>query len=266
MNEWPLQWISEQELTEHVSETIKKYEGKLESFNVKKFNQNIIDPVKLMFDKNVYGEEWDEIIKNEIYRQRDKSNTNDIGYFHQHIFQYVKNCEVPLTGWDVIYTPDEPVTLADGNNVTKIYVEIKNKHNTMNSSSARATYMKMQNQILTDDSCACYLMEIIAKRSQDIKWGTTIDRKSISHKSIRRVSADKFYELVTGDADAFFNLCKVLPAVVAKVVHDSDEVKVPNDTVYDEIRQSASERDITFGMALFLLGFSSYQGFDDIKS
>ena len=52
----------------------------------------IIDPIKLIFDKTVYQSTWDEIVSNEIFRQRDKSNNNDIGYFHQRIFQYIKNC------------------------------------------------------------------------------------------------------------------------------------------------------------------------------
>ena len=43
------------------------------------------DPVKLIFDKTVYQASWEEIISNEIFRQRDKSNNNDIGYFHQRI-------------------------------------------------------------------------------------------------------------------------------------------------------------------------------------
>ena len=83
---WKLTFITEEELTEHVKETIKKYGEKLKPFDLKKFNSNIIDPIKLIFDKNVYQMTWQEIIKNEILRQRDKSNSNDIGYFHQNIF------------------------------------------------------------------------------------------------------------------------------------------------------------------------------------
>ncbi|WP_373738170.1 Eco47II family restriction endonuclease [Jeotgalibaca porci] len=97
-----------------------------------------------------------------------------------------------------------------------------------------------------------------------LSWGTTIDGNKISNKSIRRISSDKFYELVTGDSDAFINLCKILPEIVAKVIADSDDVTVPNDTVYEEIQQTAVDQGITFGMALYLLCFSSYSGFADI--
>lgn len=104
---WNLSFITEQDFTDHVKATIEKYGEKLESFDLKRFNKNIIDPIKLIFDKTVYQSTWDEIVSNEIFRQRDKSNNNDIGYFHQRIFQYIKNCHVPPNGeeggWDVIY-------------------------------------------------------------------------------------------------------------------------------------------------------------------
>lgn len=83
---WTLTFISEEDFTKHVKKTIEKYGEKLESFDLKCFNKNIIDPIKLIFDKTVYHASWEEIVSNEIFRQRDKSNNNDIGYFHQRIF------------------------------------------------------------------------------------------------------------------------------------------------------------------------------------
>lgn len=38
----------------------------------------------------------------------------------------------------------------------------------MNSASAGKTYIKMQSQLLSDDDCACFLVEAIAQRSQNI--------------------------------------------------------------------------------------------------
>lgn len=78
---WTLSFISEEDFTKHVKKTIEKYGEKLESFDLKRFNKNIIDPIKLIFDKTVYQASWEEIVSNEIFRQRDKSNNNDIGYF-----------------------------------------------------------------------------------------------------------------------------------------------------------------------------------------
>lgn len=63
---WNLSFITEQDFTDHVKATIEKYGEKLESFDLKRFNKNIIDPIKLIFDKTVYQSSWDEIVSNEI--------------------------------------------------------------------------------------------------------------------------------------------------------------------------------------------------------
>ena len=55
-------------------------------------------------------------------------------------------------------------------------------------------------------------MEAIAQRSQNIKWETTVDKKKVGHKLIRRVSLDQFYALVTGQDDAFYQMCIAMAA------------------------------------------------------
>lgn len=263
---WNLNFITEEEFKNHVRATIMKYGEKLESYDLKRFNSNLIDPIKLIFDKSVYRTSWEEIVNNEIFRQGDKSNNNDIGYFHQNIFSYFKGCEVPTTGWDVIYRNPNGIQMPDGNIVHTIYVEMKNKHNTMNSASSAKTYIKMQGQILDDDDCACFLVEAIAKKSQNIKWTTKVDGKSVQHRSIRRVSMDQFYAILTGDNDAFYKMCMALPDVINSVVNEEGSVKVPQDTVIQELRNVASlyveqPEDLSMAMAVYMLGFNTYIGF-----
>lgn len=269
---WKLRFITEETFKEHVRATIDKYGEKLESYDIRRFNKNLIDPVKLIFDKTVYRSSWDEIVSNEIFRQRDKANNNDIGYFHQKIFRYISKCHVPENGkeggWDIIYRDADGVILPDGEVVHTIYVEMKNKHNTMNSASAGKTYIKMQNQLLKDDDCACFLVEVIAQKSQNIKWVTTVDKNKVSHKRIRRVSLDQFYALVTGEEDAFYQMCMALPEVIEEVVNCGSGIKVPKDTVLDELRNIADgmceKREspaMAMAMAVYLLGFNTYNGF-----
>lgn len=268
---WNLLFISEDDFYNHVQLTIDKYGEKLQSFHLKRFNKNIVDPIKLIFDKSVYRSSWEQIISNEIFRQRDKSNNNDIGYFHQTIFKYIENCRVPNNGeeggWDVIFENPNGITMPDGSRVSRVYVEMKNKHNTMNSASSGKTFIKMQNQLLQDDDCACFLVEAIAKNSQNIKWEPKVDGQKMGHKYIRRVSLDKFYALVTGEEDAFYKMCMVLPEVISKAVSKLDSSTIPNDTVFDEIRMIASQQnydseDLSIAMAIYLLGFSNYLGFE----
>lgn len=264
---WKLSFISEKD----VQLTIDKYREKLQSFDLKRFNKNIVDPIKLIFDKSVYRSSWEQIISNEIFRQRDKSNNNDIGYFHQTIFKYIEHCRVLNNGedggWDVIFENTNGIIMPDGSRVSRVYVEMKNKHNTMNSASSGKTFIKIQNQLLQDDDCECFLVKAIAKNSQNIKWEPKVDGQKMGHKYIRRVSLDQFYSLVTGQKDALYNMCMVLPEVINKAVSELDSSTIPNDTVFNEIRDIAAEQnydseDLSIAMAFYLLGFSSYLGFE----
>lgn len=253
-----LNFISNENLKNHIAETIRQYGERLQSFDVKKFNSNIVDPIKLLFDKNVYGASWEEIIRNEIFRQRDKANNNSIGYFHQKIFQYIAGCAVPKAGRDVIFRKSGGVEIPDCGKVGSVYVEMKNKHNTMNSTSSAKTYMKMQAQLLRDDDCACMLVEVIAQQSQNIPWTISLDGQRQKHRRIRRVSIDEFYKLVTGEETAFYQLCMILPTIIEEVIRDFENLTVPHDTVYEELASANS-----FELALYMLGFGTYLGFSE---
>ena len=258
---WKLNFISEKDFKLHVRNTIQNYGEKLSPYDLKRFNSNTVDPIKLIFDKTVYQYSWEEIIKNEIFRQRDKSNNNDIGYFHQRIFQYIENCTVPPAGWDVVFTKDSRIEVPECGSVKTVYVEMKNKHNTMNSASGAKTYMKMQNQLLTDDDCVCFLVEAIARNSQNIPWVVSVDGEKQKHRRIRRVSMDEFYKTVTGEADAFYKMCMVLPTVIQEVVATADSIVIPHDTVLEELQRIADEKGGSFALALYMLGFKNYIGF-----
>lgn len=271
---WDIDYISREDFKQHVKNTIAHYGSKLVSYDLKKFNANIVDPIKMVFDRAVYGLDWKTLISNEIFRQRDKSNTNEIGYFHQNIFSYFKDCEVPAKGhgWDVVYTPPKGYPLDNGNRASRVYVELKNKHNTMNSSSSAKTYMKMQSQLLKDDDCVCFLVEAIAKTSQNIVWTTMVDGQKVSHSRIRRVSIDRFYEMVTGQKLAFYKMCLALPDVVREVLNEQEgKLFVPKDRVYKQLTEKAlgleaNSTDIGLLLSMYILEFGTYAGFDGLAN
>lgn len=270
--QWPLDFISYEDFKKHVGNTIANYGKKLDAYDLAKFNRNTIDPIKMTFDKAIYGINWETVFANEIFRQRDKANANEIGYFHQRLFDYLPYCHVPQNGheggWDIIYTPPEKLDV-DGFPVSKVYVEMKNKHNTMNSSSAASIYTKMKTTISNEFGVACFLVEAVAAHSQNEVWVTSLNKQKVHHNLIRRVSIDQFYSLVTGDPDAFYKICTVLPQVIDEVLKENkDSLSVPHDVVYSEFEQ-LSENLINTStdsevMAIDLLGFHTYSGFDKV--
>lgn len=246
MSDYGLTFITNQNLFNHVKDTVEKYRFKID---LKEFNKNIIDPIKLTFDSAIYNKNIKELINNEINRQLDKSNNNHIGYFHQNIFKYIgDNWSVPESGYDVINITD------------KLYVEIKNKHNTMNSSSSQKTYMRMQNTLLSDSKATCMLVEVIAKSSQNKAWKISLDGKKTEHSQIRRVSIDKFYEIVTQQKTAFKQICNILPIVLKDVI-SSLRIDLINSTVFEELQKYSTN----IMESLYLLAFAKYEGFEKIQ-
>lgn len=244
-HQYNLGFISDNDIYEHVKLTVESYRREI---TLDQFNENIVDPVKLTFDSKVYGKTIRQAIEDECFRQIDKSNTNRIGYFHQNLFKYAGNgWEVPAQGFDV------------ENNDLHIYVELKNKHNTMNSASSQKTYMKMQAKLLDDDQATCYLVEVISTKSKDTSWHITLDKKARSHNRIRRMSMDKFYGLVFGDLQAFYKLCVALPQIIEDVVSENKTLVLRN-SVYEELTKEHSD----LLTALYLVAFSTYEGFDQI--
>lgn len=246
MTNYNLAFISDADLFNHVQETVEKYRF---TIDLNEFNKNIIDPIKLTFDAKVYDKNIRDVIEFEILRQLDKSNTNHIGYFHQNIFKYLGNgWHVPETGFDVL------------NDKQKIYVEMKNKHNTMNSSSSQKTYMRMQSVLIKEPTATCMLVEVIATKSQNAKWIVSLDGERVENENIRRVSIDQFYALVTGEQTAFKQLCEKLPTVIEDVIATIVQQNSVN-TVFAELEQISPN----LLKSLYLLAFKKYQGFENFN-
>lgn len=244
MKSYHLGFISDEDIFAHVRETVLKYRFQI---NLADFNGNLIDPIKLTFDAKVYQKSIQEVIESEAIRQLDKSNTNHIGYFHQNIFKYIGNgWSVPIEGYDIIHKKRQ------------IFVEMKNKHNTMNSSSSQKTYMRMQNTILQVPEAVCLLVEVIAANSQNVPWRISLDKRSVINERIRRLSIDKFYEMVTGDQFAFKKLCQALPCIIEDVVN-SVVLASKSNTVITEL-QAIDENILK---SIYLLSFKRYEGFND---
>ena len=93
------------------------------------------------------------------------------------------------------------------------------------------------------------------KKSQNKPW---LLKDVKEHKRIRRVSIDEFYKLVTGEDDAFYQMCMILPSIIEEVVNNSTAFNIPTDTVYDELKNKATS---SFELALYMLAFESYIGF-----
>lgn len=230
-----------------MKEVYNRYRKIFASQDLDNFNRNIIDPFQILIEHVLLGKDIKKIVAGEIIRQQNKSCANVLGYFHQYIFRYISSdWEIPKKGWDLV------------NNKKLIYVEIKSKWNTMNVNSAQKLYRDMKEEIKKNPQSQCYLVEIIAKRTQNKPWKPTFGGvKSEINEKIRRISIDKFYEIITGDKQAFFKLVIALPPLLKEIVKEEGIIQTGENTVLSELEK----QNPNHLLSLFNLSFQQYEGF-----
>jgi hypothetical protein len=220
----------------------------------KKFYKNKIDTIKLTFDSNFNELDEDTLIKTEINRQIDKSINNSIGTFHEQILGGINGYEVgKLSGFDIKASDDS------------LFADIKNKHNTMNSSSAESLFQKLANYADTYKQAKCYWVQILAKSSFNEKWFGEINGKEYSHSRVYKISGDQFYELLSGNKNALFELYQVLPKAISDYLKSKESETSKNNSALEEISKSAKESNRNILDEITFENYSYYLGFDKLE-
>ncbi|MFP3155080.1 Eco47II family restriction endonuclease [Lachnospiraceae bacterium ZAX-1] len=252
-----LKFIADEKLLNALDILYATYVKSFSDKTLDELNKNIMDPFKFQFD-TIFLNERNPIntLKNEIFRQSDKSISNAIGLFHQKILGSIDGfVETPTLPCDVKKCDDT------------MFVEVKNKHNTMNVRSAAGVYEELEGLAKSNPKAMCYLVEIISKKSSDEVWQQTINEKKMEHPRIHKISADKFYELATGDKDAFKQLCEALPAATSDFLLKNGLMGNFGNTgrlgAYQTLMEKADEDGTDILREMFKISFTSYNGFHD---
>lgn len=249
-----LTYISDEHLLNCIENLHKSYLKAKENVSKKKFYKNKIDTIKLTFDSKFNDLDEETLIKTEINRQIDKSTNNSIGTFHEEILGGIDNFEIGnLSGFDI---------KAKDNT---LFADIKNKHNTMNSSSAESLFQKLATYADTYKKANCYWVQILAKNSFCEKWFGEINGKEYSHSRVHKISGDKFYELLTGEKDAFFNLYKILPKAISDYLGKSKSEDKHVNSALEEISISSKKSKRSILNEITFENYSYYLGFDKLE-
>lgn len=152
-------FISDDHLLMCIANLQKAYLKAKNNITKKNFYTNKVDTIKLTFYAQFNGIDEESLIQAEILRQIDKSINNSIGTFHEQILGGIAGFDVgKLSGFDI---KEEDNTL---------FADIKNKHNTMNSSSAEALFQKLARYADDYKKAKCYWVQILAKNSFNELW------------------------------------------------------------------------------------------------
>ena len=114
-------------------------------------------------------------------------------------------------------------------------------------------------------NATCYWIQIIAKRSIDELWEGSFNGKHYAHPRVRKISADRFYALVTGIPDAFYQLCAVLPQATKDYLdslNNNSQGKTESASVYSELNTKAQQNGKTLIEQIMADNFETYTGFN----
>lgn len=218
------------------------------------FYSNKVDTIKLSFDSKFNNIKEEDLIQLEILRQIDKSINNSIGTFHEQVLGGIKGYEIGnLSGYDI---------KAEDNS---LFAEIKNKHNTMNSSSSEALFQKLSRFANDYKKSKCYWVQILAKGSFNELWKGEINGKEYSHSRVFKISGDQFYALLSGQEDSLYQLYRILPKAIndyLKLIEKNDEDK--ENSALDEIKDETQISNRTILDQITFENYSYYLGFDKL--
>jgi hypothetical protein len=244
-------FITDEHLLFCVANLHKAYVKAKNNVSKKNFYSNKVDTIKLTFDAKFNDIDEESLIQAEILRQIDKSINNSIGTFHEQILGGIKGFEVGnLSGFDIKAVDDT------------LFADIKNKHNTMNSSSAESLFQKLKTYADTYKKAKCYWVQILAKGSFCELWQGEINGKEYTHSRVYKISGDQFYALLSGQEDALLQLYKVLPIAINDYLNSLNKHKeIVANSALDEIKMETlvSKRSILDQITFDNFGY--YNGF-----
>jgi hypothetical protein len=244
-------FVSDEHFIQCIANLHQSYVKAKNNLDKKNFYSNKVDTIKLTFDSKFNQISEDKLIEFEVLRQIDKSINNSIGTFHEQILGGIKGYEMgKLSGYDIKAKDDT------------LFADIKNKHNTMNSSAAESLFQKLKNLADQHKKAKCYWVQILAKTNFNENWSGEINGKEYSHSRVYKISGDAFYAMLSGQNDAFFQLYKALPTAIEDFLATlSKEKAVKSNSTVVEIKESASKSGRSFLDQVTFENYSYYLGF-----
>ncbi len=245
-------FITDEHLLHCIANLHKAYLKAKNNITKKHLYNNKVDTIKLTFDAQFLNINQENLIQAEILRQIDKSINNSIGTFHEQILGGIKGFQVGnLSGFDIKANDDT------------LFADIKNKHNTMNSSSAESLFQKLKNYADNFKQAKCYWVQILGKGSFNTLWKGEINGKEYSHSRVYKISGDQFYALLSGQENALFQLYNILPLAINDYLNTLERNNtVVENSALEEIKSEITVSKRTILDQITFENYSYYLGFD----
>jgi len=179
-----------------------------DTYNKKWLQRNGIDPFKMVLDMMNGKIDLKALLSNETLRQYDKTAGGRIGDFHQKLLGGVK-------GWKDLGVGDETkVDLKKNDNA--IFMELKNKYNTVNSDSLASVRRKLEKLTRKYGNATTYWAYIVEKNgtSGESEWNYSGN----NNPRIRKIWGSSVYDMITGQPDTLEKTWHALPLAIMDII------------------------------------------------
>lgn len=225
-------------LEEAIKRLLRGYKDKIEGYSINDFLKADVDPFRFGFNVELWG--LDHAVRKEIEHKIEMSLEDLFGDFHEN---YLGNAiHIPSnTRWRIL--PEGTVQGVDIINEKNDWnLQIKSKHNSMNSSSAN----KLAEQLKK-------LSEMRRKGIFGCGWVIAgPKRKCIGEGEIAKVAkvckGKKLYHFVTGNKNDMDEVLEVFPRILKDATKEMDFgglIKAATERVLNELKRRAKARNLT---------------------
>lgn len=202
-------FVSDEHFLKCVKWVCDAYPSKDASLDMEKFTKNSLDVFKMVFD-SLKGEiDISQWVRGEVIRQNDKTISNRIGDFHQMLLGGV-------SGWEDLGR-GHPLGIDLKNKKETIFIELKNKHNTLKGEDHKNVFDKLKRVLDSNPKSKVYYAYIIPKNpgSGERIWKPA---QRTPNQSILEAWGCRVYEIVTGDGEALIKTWKILPLAISDLI------------------------------------------------
>ena len=208
-------FVSDEHFLKCVKWVCDSYPNSEDISNDEQLQRNGIDPFKMIFDIMNSKTDLEKWKTGEHTRQADKTINNRIGDFHQKLLGGV-------SGWTDLGTGDDTKLDLKKDDDT-IFLELKNKFNTVNSDSLSKVREKLEKNLENFPDSTNYWAFIVHKNgtSGESDWVHNEE----NNQNIRKIWGDNIYTMITGQTGSLEKVWNVLPSAINDTLSSNHELK-----------------------------------------
>jgi len=233
-----------EQLERAAKQLVQDYEEKIRTFSVREFLKSDVDPFRFSFNVDAWG--LKKAVRKEIEHKLEMALEDLFGEFHEN---YLGNAKHAKSGTQWEKVPKGQISGVDiANRKMKAFLQLKSKHNSMNSSSAERLAQQLEKCASNNPGSVVGCGWVVAGPK----------RKCIGESNVEKVGkvykGRELFEFVTGNEKEMDEVLRDLPEILQQALkgHDFNTLlDQAAERVSNALEQQARLRSISLAEYLY---------------